>query len=469
MRDNNESLWFQQPVYKHFFNQHLIFEPLITSSLKLNQWPSAELKLLGQLSCLNKDAIDICLLQQDYENREKVCEMMGLLENCSYIGNRRNGDVNCYFVNKTVQELVHYWVWTEMGFVELLKLYATVLCMLISLYEDDESKEEDAKKIHRSSSISNLRFMAHFDRLLDFARKFTTQLNQVPRFQCPERMVLSIITFSEVYFDESCSDDAVYVLEFTDKLYKGTEYRPHLTHYLSKAYISSPLSSTHEEKCAKAARILEKVIPEGADLGNSKQIWLCVLDRVHLYCILGRPEAASAELKRLQVSIGTNHGEPRLQRQGNPIFNERVELELAIMKRIAEAKVHVARANCSTDPAITSKELKNAHKAYEHANLAISSWFPAEQKLVLEIKEGIAKVLCNMGDRNSITNAIKILQSLLSGLEAEVHAPWHQKRMWGIECEIVCAQMQLDGCLELAIGKWEHMLEEYEKCYGKQG
>ena len=478
---DGKSLEFDQRVYEELSKEYLIFEPLINSmprllapSIKSCQWPSAELRLLGELSCLNKDEIDFRLIQQNYENETRLLEMMGLLENCSYIGKGRNDNVQYYFMHETVQKLIRQWVLAEMGFETLLDLYATALCMLITLYKDDKSNEADAKKIRRSSYLWKLRFMAHFDRFLDFAREFSTNLDRLSHSRCSDRVVHCVITFSHVYLDEGRYDDAARVLELTRKLYKGTKYRPHLVRHLSKAYILRPLLGLHEEERSKAAIMLTEVISECVDPGASEQRWLCILDLADVSCKSLRPKDASDALERLQeVSVETNGGAPKLRRRGKKIFEETVELKLAIMKRIAEAKVHTARANCATNPAVRNKECRKAYEAYSDAKSAISSWLPGEGTWALEAEEQMAKVLCKMDNPDSTGEAIRIFEKLFQRLQADFHAPnraWSQKRLWDIECQIACAQLRLGaGRVGPAVQTLERVLRSYEMCYGKRG
>ena len=478
--EDRKPLNFPKRVYNDLSERYSVFEPLISSMIecpypsRFDKWPSPELRLLGELSCLNKDEIDIRLIQRNYGNDDKLWEMMGLLENCSYVGKRTGGDYQCYFMHETVQDLVRQWVLKNMGAASLLELHATALCMLIILYKEEKSKNMDAKKMYRSSYRWKLQFMPHFERFLEFARDASSQLARFTFFECPKGMVYSIVTFSQVYLDEGRFDDAVCVLEFARNLYKGTELRPNLIRLLSKAYILPPLARTCKGRWTTAAKLLKEVISECEDRTKKEQKWRCILDLVHLYSKSIRPEEASMALRCLkEVSLDVKADGFSVKRQCEGVFEQKVERNLAILKQIAQAEVHYARAKGSAISAVKSKELQSAHSAFNHAKNAILSWFPGEDKWVLEVEEGIARVLCEMGDSGSVQKSIQIFQKLLERLEGESPTPkrtWSQKRMWDVKCRIACAQLKLGGGWEkLAIDTLNEVLKLYEECYEKQG
>jgi hypothetical protein len=86
--------------------------------------------------------------------------------------------------------------------------------------------------------------MPHFEGLLALFKEFLESQSQhdppsTCDWKCEDRMVLSVITFADVFLDGGRYEDAVCVLDSTHNHYEGTKFQPHLTRRLSKA-ISLP-------------------------------------------------------------------------------------------------------------------------------------------------------------------------------------------------------------------------------------
>ena len=476
-------------LLKDRLSYHRVFLPLIADASQdtrldyfpkdppqFREFPSAPFKLLAEMSCFNKDEIDLSLIQQNYENQTRLLEMLGFLQGCTLIGKGKGKNANRYFMHESIQEMVRMWVEQSMGPRSLLELHETALCMLLARYKSDK-KKGDAP---RSTYILKLRYMPHFERFLQFIKTCKKE-DSFPGYECSDNMVQAAITFIHVYLDEGRCADAACILEFTRCLYtKGFKFKPQLSRHLSKAYTLSPLAREQRYVYVQAADYLKEVVNEWADQpGGVKQKWLCVIELGELYCKFMRPKEAYEVIKtlsevNLQVDLATK--EARVMRPAGflqalwsgsdhvvqPVMNllgyevkrrsqqrfqdQETEMEFAILKRIAEARINFTLAKLSP-PSIRQEQLQKAHSAFSDASLAIKSWFPRNKKWISEVDESIADILRSTGQTDWIMEAVGIYRDIMRPLIPEIEDAKRvdsQKDKWRIDCKIACAQLQLD-------------------------
>jgi hypothetical protein len=466
--------------------QHLrIFLPLLADTkdqkdyIQYREFPSAPLRLLAELSCLENCEIDLVLLEQGYKDRSRLWNMLGFLENCSFIGKNRPigkaGDSHCYFIHESVQHLVHIWVHNSMGRRTLLQLYETALCMLFAQYIFDKK----VPNASRSTYLLKLPFMPHFERFFQFVQGCKEE-NPFPGYECSDNMVQSVITFTHVYLDEGRYNDAATVLDFTRKLYsKGVKFKPQLACLFAKAHILPPLARERKSEWNKAADFLQVVIQQLADRReDQKERWLCLLELIELYCRSMRPKEAAITLRTFQdvsLKIDRKTNIPRFTCKWKSYLGPEFERELArisIRRRLAEAKVHFTFAK---SPALSfckrREELRRSHTALADANMAIEYWFPDDKGWIAEVDESIADVLSEFDDKKVAEDALNIYKRISAPLRTDGAAlrADKEKRKWRIDCKIARVQLQLDPeSRDAAIRLLSQTIESYETCYGKR-
>ncbi|KAJ4302763.1 hypothetical protein N0V90_001654 [Kalmusia sp. IMI 367209] len=466
--------------------QHLrIFLPLLADTkdqkdyIQYREFPSAPLRLLAELSCLDNCEIDLVLLQQNYKDKSRLWKMLGFLENCSLIGKDKPtgkaGNLHCYFMHESVQHLVHIWVHNSIGRRTLLELYETALCMLFAQYK----YEKKVANAGRSTYLLKLPFMPHFERFLQFVQGCKEE-NPFPGYECSDNMVQSVITFTHVYLDEGRYNDAVSVLDFTRKLYsKEVKFKPQLARLFAKAHILPPLARERKLGWDKAAGFLQVVIQQLADRReHQEERWLCLLELIELYCRSMRPKEAATALSTFQdisLQIDRKTSIPRLKCKRKSYRGPETERELArisIRRRLAEAKVHFSFAK---SPGLSlckrEEELRRSRTALEDANKAIEYWFSEDKRWIAEVDESIADVLSEFDDKIPVQDALIIYKRISAPFPTDGTAlrADKEKRKWRIDCKIARAQLQLDPeSRDAAIRLLNQTIESYETCYGQR-
>jgi hypothetical protein len=464
--------------------QHLrIFLPLLADTndqkdyIQYREFPSAPLKLLAELSCFDNHEVDLVLLQQNYNERQRLWKMLGFLENCSLIGKAKAkgkpGNLHCYFMHESVQQLVHIWVHNSMGRRTLLELYETALCMLFAQYKD-------AKKVdntHQSTYLLKLAFIPHFERFLQFVQGCKED-NPFPGYECSDNMVQSVITFTHVYLDEGRYNDAACVIDFTRKLYsKGVKFRPHLARHLARVCTLPPLAKEREAGWDQAAKLLREVVQKyPSPWEDQQEKWLCLFELVELYCRSMRPKEAAEALQtfHIRLQIDRKAKIPRLK-----IHESRVDrrckdepdlARMSIRRKLLEAKVHLTSAKSPALPHRKQEELKGSHIALLDAKLAINYWFPEDERWIAEVDESIADVLCETDDKMQAQEALSIYSSISAPFQMNTkntNRADNEKRKWRIDCRIARAQLHLGPqSRDAAIRLLSQTIRSYEACYG---
>jgi hypothetical protein len=491
-RIHGKSLKIPEAVYKCLTQGYHMFEALgttrsgaIPSNSILSPWPSQEFLLLCCLACLNKGDISFELIAQDYSEDSKLGELLGSLENCSFVA---KSHLQSYCMHEIVQDLARRWVIDNMGLPSLLDVHQTALCMLVLLYNKQRDTQSEHHKTRRSSYHWKLRFMPHFERFLGFAKEFSSRLDDLAtsNFKCSDNMVNSVITFSQTYMEEGRYEDAICVLEFVHRLYKGISLRLQLARHLCKAYTISPLATQRDSIRSRTTELLETAAKESmaqpVEHRNRQQEWLCLLDLIYLHCKFAQPEKAFKVLKDLK--------ELRLIKKGN-VFKLHIlsqkkfeklghdgRIRLAVHRRVAEGRIHVATGDLAKD-STKIKHYQCAREAFSHAVSAIQDGFDDEGKWISEVNEELANVLCKMSDSKSIKDAIAIYKLLIDNLEREIGTTsplWRRTRLWGWKCRKADAQLRLgdatskeetEECFEIMRQTLAHCEERFGKPEGK--
>jgi len=458
-----------------------LFSPLISSSSnatrfegKLEEWPSEELKLLGELSCLSNDEMELRLIEQTYESHPQFPEMLGTLANCSLIG---RGERGTYYMREFVQRAVRDWIEKRMGIMGLVKLHETALTMLSLLYgkERDEHALE-SNKIRRPSYLWKLRFMPHFECFLDFVRERGDRLERLINYYVSDRMAKSVITFSHVYLEEGRYDDAIFVLRFTHEHYKERKYHYQLGRNLIKAYLFWSLGRKSQHNLQEAEKLLNELVKESEKEKEVEQRWWLILELANFYSKSKRPKLALQRLKGLrETQLSTQNGVPSLIRQSNMGLEDDKVQRLVILLKIEEAKAHFASAkvlNSQGHSENAEKELERAETYFNDARLAISKWLPGETQWVMEVDDEIADVLFEIGTQERLGKACDIHLTRLRAIEAEnkaVDRSWSEKGLWNINCKIarIWIRMRQDHLRCGAIQLLKQLLEWHRERYGE--
>lgn len=452
-QQNIVSVELPETVYEMFADAHQIFQPLATfhstePRLKWQDWPSPAAHLLGELSCLQQDEMDLPLIREEHNKEDRLREVLGSLENCSFIVKGTAADSDRYTMHRTIQELFRRWVVQEMGLKSLLKLHQTALCILVLHYKAMKNAP-GAKKTQRPSYHWKMTLMGHFEHFLAFARRYAPTPANVD-FKCDDRMVYSVITFTRVYLDEGRFDDAACVLHLTLRFYRGTRYRAPLVRQLCDAYTLPPLASRDKAKWDESTLRLERIVEDfrkGPE-SDREQEWLCLLALANMYSKTLQPARASAILARLhELNLHTNGIKPYVTRSKVIDFDSGVDLrKLAIHKRVAEARLHTAKASCATSISTTAAYLRKALTAFTEARSAAYTWYEQMDKWAAELDEDIADTWRSMGDAESTRKALSLYKMLLGGYQNEYFAPgrpWSQARIWDLKCKVAYTQLKL--------------------------
>ncbi|KAJ4347223.1 uncharacterized protein N0V89_011162 [Didymosphaeria variabile] len=479
-----------------------------TDYRQYREFPSAPLKLLAELSCLDNSEIDLALLQQNYEKREtvgKLWDMLGFLKNCNFIGKAKPkgkpGNSHCYFMHETIQGLVRSWVTNSMGRRTLLQLHETALCLLLAQYLFDKK----LSGTHRSTYLLKLPFMPHFERFSQFVQSCEGD-NPFPGYECSDNMVQSVITFIHVYLDEGRYNDAVCIMDFMRKLYaKGLKFKPHLARLLAKAYILPPLPRERNTGWNQAAEFLEEVIQECANQRkDQQQKWLCLLELIELYCRSMRPKEAAKVLSSFrEISLQTDRSTKRARLR---IHNKEAYLgpeaeldvaEISIRKKIAEARVHLTWAKFPALFRSRPRELEKSRIALDDAKLAIKFLFSGNETWIAEVDESIADVLLEFDNMSLIQEALDIYERISELARTDLKKPPptterpdtgsgptqtdlgttstttkradKDKRKWRIDCKIARAKLRLGAkSRPTAVDLLTQTISSYEAFYGKR-
>ncbi|KAL1595108.1 hypothetical protein SLS60_009795 [Paraconiothyrium brasiliense] len=456
-----------------------------TGYRQYREFPSAPLKLLAELSCLDNSEIDLALLQQNYEKREsfgKLWDMLGFLENCNLIGKAKPkgkpGNSHCYFMHETVQHLVRSWVLNSMGRRTLLQLHETALCLLLAQYLFD--KKSSGK--YQSTYLLKLPFMPHFERFSQFVQSCEED-NPFPGYECSDNMVQSIITFIHVYLDEGRYNDAACIMDFTRKLYtKGVKFKPHLARLLAKAYILPPLPRERKNGWNQAAQFLEEVIQECAHRREDlQQKWMCLLELIELYCRSMRPKEAAKVLSGFtEISLQTDRTTRKVRlriHKKEAYLGVETELDLAkisIRKKIAEAKVHLTWAKFPAFSHSREKELENSRIALEDAKLAIIVLDSRNETWIAKVDESIADGLVESDNTSSVREALRIYERIAESSRTDsdtapttIKRADRDKRKLHIYCKVARAQLRLGAeSRHTAVELLTQAISSYEACYG---
>jgi hypothetical protein len=477
------SVQLPNAVYIEFTRAHKLFQPIdcVNGANASPKWPSPAALLLGTLSCLQHDKMDLQLIKNGYSREDQLREMLGLLENCSFIIKDTIINIERYTMHSTIQELMRSWVLQNMGLSSLLALYQTVLCMLVLQYK---AKKNGGESINgqRSSYLQKLPFMTHFDRYLGFAKEYAIELVALPKaeFTCIDRMVYSVITFARVYLDEGRYDDAAWVLHLTWRFYQGTRYRAPLARQLCEAYTLPPLVSRDKAKWNEITALLKEVVEAIKKMPTSdhEQEWLCLLSLANIYSKILQPVQASRILVRLRdINLVVQCGQPILKVKKDAKFEQSNGLaKLAIHKCVAEARIQAAKAKGALDSKARAKYLQQALYLLGQARLAVSKWYKISDKWASELDEDIADIWCTMDDSDFAKKAVAMYKMLLKGLQAEPptpERPWSQVRIWDMKCKVAYTQLKLRPlCSTLNTQEAFHTLKRalvfYEQVYGRR-
>jgi len=466
-------------VIYRFFDQ--IFSPLLPASSKQ---PTGAFRVLGELSCLCKEGFEFDLIAKGYPDEGHLWEMLGKLQNCSFIGQDEGSG---FFMHSFVQRAVREVIEKRMGLASILQLHGNALCMLFLLYTDQRQEREDtdaaeAKKIRRSSYLWKLRFMPHFERFLEFAKDHGNKHHEFSKFAFEDRMVKSVTTFAQVFLDEGRYDDAVCVLDFTKKLYKGAENRYQLGHLLLQAHLLRPGSHESKRNITEIEDLLNELIKVSEEDKKMEQTWRLHLEFAELDCRLKRPEKAFERLKKCtrKMELFVKDGRPRLYSCPDIGLDSKTKKELVILLRIEEAKAHLSCAKMSNSEgqiSAASMELQRAQDCFNDAKLGIAKWFPEADEWLMEVDENIAGVFSEIGTPEALEKAETLLKKRLNWLKSHCDAAnrsWSQKGWCDLRCKI--ARIHLKRAMEggkehlqkEAISILEETLQYYEKWYGKK-
>jgi hypothetical protein len=465
-------------VNQLYDQNHDIFSPLVPGRYDpsagkkvIKIWQNPTLKLLGELSCLNHARIESELIKTQYEQKDhddKLAEILGRLENCSFIGKDEHQN---YFMSEFVQREVQRRIKNQWDVATLLELHGSALCMLLVRYHDDRKESADSE---RRSYHLKIRFMPHFDRFLDFVKEHQKSLKSFTGFKFKDRMAASVILFAEVFMDEGRYEDASCVLVFTSMLYRSGKYRHRLVRLLVQAYILPPLARTKKKEWLQSEKLLKDSIHECEGMDKSEERWLSTLTLSDLYIRARHPSKALEQLESLQeFSLNIKRGSPDIFKRKGSKLDESTQRILVVNLRIGEAKAFLMHAKLSNKENARGKGdsyLKKAESAFEEAKIAIGHWFPSQAEWI-QIEEGLGNVLCERGAHADLQKADQIFSKLNKRLEIESNAPkrsWSQKKLWDVQCRTaaVWLKMGYPPLKKQAVKKLEKALQQYENCYG---
>ncbi|KAH6642482.1 hypothetical protein C7974DRAFT_103107 [Boeremia exigua] len=461
------NLALPEKVFTNLTRNNSFFAPLSDrgmsggpTSKESRRWSSGALKLLGEVSFLDKDNINLALLRQKYAKEFVLRELVGRLKNCSFLVAGTAPET--FRVHKTIQSLMRQWTFTHFGLRALLKLQDNALCMILHEYNDNKLQSAETFGVGTSSYFQKLPLLQHFEYFLDFSKEYFNQIGlQAPELSCSYNMARSVITFSQVYLEDGRYEDAACVLECLKTVYKGSEWRPQLIRYLCKAYTSPPLASRDPKLHSDGAEALERLyrLSITQQTRNHEQEWWCLLDLANWHSKCGQPEQARAVIERLrEVNMTARLGKPIVSRnctQGlcdwavpwmcphdRHFPTQTIEIKLAIAKSIAKARYHVAIAKRTEVPKEKTQALCTARDLLFTARTVTEQQLPNEYEWLSKQDEDLADVLCRMDDTISIKRGIHIYTELTSS-PLSGRSGVSELRMWGLKCSLAFARLKL--------------------------
>jgi hypothetical protein len=455
-QQNVVSVKLPEQAYERFTAAHQIFQTIRAfhttgPRIKLQEWPNHTARLLGVLSCLDHERMDFQLVRKDHNREDRLREMLGSLENCSFISKATDNIEEGYTMHRIVQELMCRWTVEHMGTGSLLCLHQTALCVLVLHYKA-KKKALEGKTAPRLSYHWKIPLMCHFEHFLSFARLYAPKLDAsvISVFECDDRMAYSVITFARVYLDEGRFDDAACVLHLSWRLYRGHRYRSPLVRQLCEAYTLPPLASRNQTTWAETTAHLERVVDDFKEQPGSdrEQEWLCLLALANMYSKTLQPVPASKFLARLhELNLDMQGDGPQVTTSSVNTFEPQADRrKLAIHKRVAEARLHLAWAECASSNSLNAKHLRKALEYFTQARSAAYIWYPLMDKWTTELDEDIADIWSSMGDPESVRKALGMYGMLLRGYENDFIAPdrpWSKARIWDLKCKVAYTQLKL--------------------------
>jgi hypothetical protein len=469
-----KSKHLEERIYR-IFNR--ILSPLLTQS---SRQPSDVLRLLGELSCLEKEGFAYDLIETGYADPGKLREMLGRLQNDSFIGHDGNDN---YFMLETIQRAVRDVMKKRFGLEFILKLHESTLCMLYVLYDKqrhDRKKKQKDQKMRRSSYIWKLPFMPHFERFLEFSKDHGAK--EFDKVEFSGRTVEAVATFAQVYLDEGRYNDALCVLELTRKLYRGTKHRHHLDSHLLHAYHLRLGAHEDKESVDKVKELIEDILKTTEDEKTTDRTWRLLFDLAKLDCRLREPEKAFERLERCsrQMRLFIKNNRPRIHGSRGMEMGKTEKRQLVILLHVEEARAyrtHAKMAKASEKACSRIAHLQNAETRLYEAKKAIQQWFPDENEWTMEIDEEIAEVLKTRGSFKDLETAENLLKTRLDWIVSHgesIKHPLSQKGRCDLRCKI--ARLRLRKGNEIgkehlrkeAIDILKTVLEYYEKWYGKK-
>ncbi|OAL49196.1 hypothetical protein IQ07DRAFT_73166 [Pyrenochaeta sp. DS3sAY3a] len=461
------NLALPEKVYTNLTRNYFLFASLCNGSMsggpiskESRRWSSRELKLLGEVSFLDKDNISLTLLRQEYAQEFLLRELVGRLENCSFLVTGTAPET--FRVHKTIQSLMRDWTLAHFGLRALLDLQDNALCMILHEYSDNKMQSAEDSGVRISSYFQKLPLLQHFEYFLDFSKQHSIKIrSHADELSCSPNMARSVITFSQVYLEDGRYEDAACVLECLQMVYKGSEWQPQLIRSLCKAYTSPPLASRDTKLHSERAEALESLYRSCImqQTRNHEQEWWCLLDLANWHSRCGQPQQARAVIARLrEVNMTAWSGKVRISRRctrgrcnwalqwmcphDRHFPTKMIETKLAIAKFIATARYHVAIAERTEVPNEKTKALCIARDAFITAKETTQQRCPNEHEWLSKQDEDIADVLCKMDATISIKKGILIYKDLTSS-SSSGQSKISELRMWGLKCRLALAQLKL--------------------------
>lgn len=462
-----KTLALPEKVYTNLTRSHSLFEILCAggtsggpTSRESRMWSSKELKLLGELSFLDNDSITLTLLRQKYADATGLHELLGRLENCSFV--EVGTAPETWRVHRTIQSLMRQWTLARFGLRALLDLQDNALRMILHEYHDNKIRSHKPSGVQTSSYFQKLPLLQHFEYFLDFSKEYSNLIaSQASELSCSRHMARSVITFSRVYLEDGRYEDAVNVLECLRMLYKGSEWQPQIMRSICKAYTAPPLASRdtklHSERAETLENLYQSFIMQKRR--NHEQEWWCLLDLANWHSRCGQPELAREVIARLrEVNMTIRSGKVHISRRctrgrcnwalqwmcrhDHHFPTKMVETKLAIAKFIARARYHIAIARQTETPSEKAKALCIARDGLVAARKATQDRCPNDREWMSKQDEGIADVLCRMNDVASIKKSIIIYKDLTSSSSLEQREV-SELRLWGLKCSLAFATLKL--------------------------
>lgn len=471
-------------------------------------WPSHELKLLALMSCLNIDQIESKILEVDHEadHREELRNMLGILENRSYISWQRNtaSGTDTYSMHEFVRMAVRQFIKGNpgLGLVALLECHQIALASLLHIYREQEKKFQ-ASHSAIQSSCHNLKMvlMPHVEPFVRFVRCIMEdeqdKMASFVEFKRTEALTYSTIIFSQALIEEGRYSDAARVLEFVKNL-KGDEHHLlQLKRMLAKAYISLPLATHNKKAWEDATELLKPGVELCLQDTPDLQSWLSMIDLASLYSRSGRPVKALGVLA-LYGGLGCWHYKDNTQlcqQKGNKL-SEQERKSIAILFRVETAFAYAVIANSQNDhqtPKVKSQQSGLSLNGLLGAldSIKRNAYRKKSKKLIKQVEEayeklspgehystgftdenGMLRTWIAIGDKEMLDKARTKLNDSIRHLESSVNFPQRfgsRTRLLGMKTWK--AKLDLDSdCRvegkEIASKRLEDLLEEYREHFG---